>query len=92
MLVLIAGFIGQFGRMLAEAIVKKARLKREKENKLEKAQGPESSARPQTPVIESSGQALQKTSQPAVFDKKAQKAMAKAAKKAAKAKEKESAS
>ncbi|MFO7570820.1 MAG: hypothetical protein R6W75_13605 [Smithellaceae bacterium] len=28
LLVLIAGFIGQFGRMMAEAIVKKARLKR----------------------------------------------------------------
>jgi len=89
-LVLIAGFIGQFGRMLAEALVKRARLKREKEKESEKtgppALPPAKPAAPADPPVESSPDVLPSGAE----DKKALKAKAKAAKKEAKAKQKES--
>ena len=89
-LVLIAGFIGQFGRMLAEAIVKRARLKREKEKETQKtgkpAPPPVKPSAPAGSPVETGPQVLSSD----VADKKALKARAKAAKKEAKAKQKES--
>ena len=89
-LVLIAGFVGQFGRMLAEALVKRARLKREKEK------GPQKSEKPVLPPVKPSipaGPSAEAGSQvlsPDAVNKKALKARSKAAKKKAKAKQKES--
>ena len=88
-LVLIAGFIGQFGRMMAEALIRKARLKL----KHEKAK----------PLLDSKVQELKPAGlstgmedtpsapgrqEPAASDKKTVKALAKDIKKAAKAKNK----
>lgn len=85
-LVLVAGFIGQFGRMLAEAVIARVRLRRMKQHPL-----PED-ARPRDPTavlpadhfrteIPSGPPAAEENS-----DKKALKAMAKTRKKEAKRK------
>ena len=109
-LVLIAGFIGQFGRMTAEAITEKIRLRRAGKNPL--THGPQNPEEPkalstgavgenglpvpvqemknlqaQVPVAETPPAAASPVFPP---DKKALKAMAKARKKEAKKKEKES--
>lgn len=75
-LVLIAGFIGQFGRMAAEAIAKKIRTGRTLQEKKEIK--PETPLPPPTPQPASSGN---------VPDKKLLKAIAKAKKKEAKKKD-----
>jgi hypothetical protein len=85
-LVLIAGFIGQFGRMFAETIIARIRLRRAKQHQLpdelRMAEAPSVSP-DDTPQIE----LPQKTSVSVeIPDKKALKAMAKAMKKEAKKK------
>ncbi len=85
-LVLIAGFIGQFGKMFAEAIIARIRLRRTKQHEipdaLRMAEVP-SVLPDDAPQIE----LPQKTSvSAAIPDKKALKAMAKARKKEAKKK------
>lgn len=85
-LVLIAGFIGQFGRMMAEAIIARVRRRRVKQQQLLDDGNP----REAPTVIPADVPPIAlplKTSQSAeVFDKKALKAMAKARKKEAKKK------
>lgn len=76
-LVLIAGFIGQFGRMTAEAIVKKIAARRAKK---EKTSAQDASPAAATPA-ETSNQAIKDK-----LGKKRLKALAKAAKKAGKKK------
>jgi len=75
-LVLIAGFIGQFGRMAAEAVAAKIRKRHSKQNAL-----PDDSTKP----------SIQQSSPPSpvteVPDKKMLKALAKAKKKEAKKKD-----
>jgi type IV secretory pathway VirB10-like protein len=100
-LVLVAGFIGQFGRMLAEAIIAKVRLRRAKrdssslpdDQQKQKVQSivpvdPSAPVLPSEPPVEISVAEL--SSKPAVDvevpDKKLLKAMAKARKKEAKKK------
>ena len=96
-LVLVAGFIGQFGRMLAEAIIAKVRLRRAKRDVLTDDQLKTSdvgsietaaSDLPSKPPVELSDALL--PSKPGVDvevpDKKLLKAMAKARKKEAKRK------
>jgi hypothetical protein len=85
-LVLIAGFIGQFGRMFAEAIIARIRLRHTKQHQLpdelRMAEAP-SVSHDNTPQIE----LPQKTSVSAeIPDKKALKVMAKARKKESKKK------
>jgi len=80
-LVLIAGFIGQFGRMMAEAIIARVRLRRVKQHQV-----PDDGKPREAPTflhVDVPPAALpSKTAQPAeVSDKKALKAMAKARKK-----------
>jgi hypothetical protein len=85
-LVLIAGFIGQFGRMLAEAIIARVRSRRAKQASLpDQAKPPETLSIPPAGVSET---ALPKRpAAPAdIPDKKMLKAMAKARKKEAKKK------
>jgi hypothetical protein len=83
-LVLIAGFIGQFGKMMAEAIIAKVRLRRAHQHPLsDDAKPPESSTRvpvevPPTALPPKPVQSVD------ISDKKALKAMAKARKKEAK--------
>lgn len=72
-LVLIAGFIGQFGKMTAEAIVKKVRARRQQKESV-----PETLIQPSPPESSPSSPSV---SSP---DKKMLKAMAKAKKKEAK--------
>ncbi len=96
-LVLVAGFIGQFGRMLAEAIIAKVRLRRAKRDALTDDQQKATVAGsientmsdlPSNPPVEPSDVLL--PSKPVVDvevpDKKLLKAMAKARKKEAKKK------
>ncbi len=85
MLVLIAGFIGQFGRMMAEAIIARVRLRRSKQPlpEDEKTKIPEAPA-----VLPADMPPVDLTPKPSasviIPDKKALKAMAKARKKEAK--------
>jgi hypothetical protein len=78
-LVLVAGFIGQFGKMLAEAIIAKARRR-----KASQAQ----EAKPQPKLLEPSRTEFLSPSAPTneISDKKKLKALAKARKKEAKLK------
>jgi hypothetical protein len=83
-LVLIAGFIGQFGRMMAEAIIAKVRLRRANQHQL-----PDDEKPPEVPtVLPVDVSPIELPRKPAVSveisDKKAVKAMAKARKKEAK--------
>ncbi|MEN6468852.1 MAG: hypothetical protein ABFD45_07885 [Smithella sp.] len=83
-LVLIAGFIGQFGRMMAEAIIARVRLRRVKQHQVPD-DGKPREASTVLPVDVPPAALTPKTVQPAeVSDKKALKAMAKARKKEAK--------
>ncbi|MBP7341240.1 MAG: hypothetical protein PHG54_12485 [Smithellaceae bacterium] len=101
-LVLIAGFIGQFGRMMAEAIIVRARLKRAgKKRQGEAAALPDSAPRAaeeMDPVESlpagpsSSGTVLPAAAASAFPDKKALKALAKARKKEAKKEAKQNSS
>lgn len=87
LLVLIAGFIGQFGRMMAEAIMSRVRLRRAKQHELsDDAQTPESPSvlQADVPQIELPRKPASAMEMP---DKKALKIMAKARKKEAKKKE-----
>jgi hypothetical protein len=86
-LVLIAGFIGQFGKMTAEAVVKKVRKYR-----TEKSQLPNESGLPSNTTTSPSSDSLTPASPSTIpeagqkLDKKLIKAMAKADKKEAKKK------
>ncbi len=75
-LVLVAGFIGQFGRMMAEALIRKARLKLKHGKPAGLLKGMED-----TPSVPG-------RQEPAASDKKTVKALAKDIKKAAKVKNK----
>lgn len=77
-LVLIAGFIGQFGRMLAEAIAARVRRQRAKDQKLPVVQENLPSEAAQTPMPSRQPDFIKNS------DKKALKAQAKARKKEAK--------
>jgi len=82
MLVLIAGFIGQFGRMMAETIIARVRLRRSKQQLPEDAK----TAIPEAPaVLPGDMPPVESTPKPSasvkIPDKKALKAMAKARKK-----------
>jgi hypothetical protein len=84
-LVLIAGFIGQFGRMTAEAIVKKLAARRTKKNKISVRDN--SSAVLAEPSDVMSGKTTEETAKSAAKDKlekKRLKSIAKIAKKQAK--------
>ncbi|HNQ18938.1 MAG TPA: hypothetical protein PL134_07610 [Smithellaceae bacterium] len=84
-LVLIAGFIGQFGRMTAEAIVKKLAAHRAKKNKISVGDNP--SAVPAEPPDVMSGKTTEETAKNVAKDKlekKRLKTMAKIAKRQAK--------
>ena len=85
-LVLIAGFIGQFGRILAEAIIARVRSRRAKQASLpDQAKPPETLSIPPAGVSET--ELPKKPAAPAdIPDKKMLKAMAKARKKEAKKK------
>jgi hypothetical protein len=83
-LVLIAGFIGQFGRMMAEAMIDRVRLRRAKQH-----QAPDDEKPPEAPAVlpaDAPPVVLSPTPIPSaeVPDKKALKALAKARKKEAK--------
>jgi len=78
-LVLIAGFIGQFGRMTAEAIVKKIAARRAKKEKTFVHDAPPAAATP-APAENQARQGQDKT------EKKRLESTAKAAKKAGKKK------
>ena len=86
-LVLIAGFIGQFGRMLAEAIIARARLRRVKQSHLSNDKA--SSEAPMDLTLDESGKALSRKPEDAgrIPDKKTLKILAKIQKKEAKKKE-----
>jgi len=80
-LVLVAGFIGQFGRMMAEAVVTRVRLRRAKQNPR-----PADAKTPEVPgVLPADLPPMALPLKPAasvdIPDKKAQKAMVKARKK-----------
>ncbi|HPE07585.1 MAG TPA: hypothetical protein P5347_06765 [Smithellaceae bacterium] len=80
-LVLIAGFIGQFGKMFAEAIIARIRLRRTRQHQLPDALRT-AEAPPVLPDGASQIELPQKTSMPVeIPDKKALKAMAKIRKK-----------
>ena len=84
MLVLIAGFIGQFGRMMAEAMIARVRLRRDKMRPMPEEAAPQekSSVAPgNVPIAELSGKSAPAEVMP---DKKSLKIMAKARKKEAK--------
>lgn len=83
-LVLIAGFIGQFGRMLAEAITARVRQRRANEQELpEKTKTP--AAQESLPAgVPSTELPFQTADSVKILDKKALKALAKARKKEAK--------
>ena len=76
-LVLIAGFIGQFGRMTAEAIIKKIASRRAKKEKTSAPDVPPAAAAP----AQTNNQAIKDK-----LEKKRLKTLAKAAKKAGKKK------
>jgi len=83
LLVLIAGFIGQFGKMLANAVIARVRLRRTKEDQLPDNAGPKAPSvsppdAPQTDLFQ------KPAAIPETPDKKALKIMAKARKKEAK--------
>lgn len=85
-LVLIAGFIGQFGRMMAEAVIARVRRRRAKQREAREIAG-----KVQTPESHPIETALAESlSQPAesvqILDKKALKAIVKARKKETKKK------
>ena len=86
-LVLIAGFIGQFGRMLAEFIMARARLRRVKQSHLSNDQA--SSEAPMDLTVGDSQKALSRKPEAAgtIPDKKTFKILAKIQKKEAKKKE-----
>ena len=77
-LVLIAGFIGQFGRMLAEAITDRVRRRRGKNQELPAAQESLPAGGTHTPIPSKPSDSGEKS------DKKELKALAKARKKEAK--------
>lgn len=84
MLVLIAGFIGQFGRMMAEAVIARVRLRRAKMHPMSEEAAPQekpSAAPENVPLAELSGKSSPADVTP---DKKSLKIMAKARKKEAK--------
>lgn len=80
LLVLVAGFIGQFGRMMAETIIARVRLRRAKQNSL-----PDDARKPVAQSVLSVDGPVELPRKPAaaieIPDKKALKTLAKARKK-----------
>jgi hypothetical protein len=85
MIVLVAGFIGQFGKMLAQTIVKKISLARLKKNKDSTVKPPVTDEDRQLPAVDMQKHISTPSGNPEGYpDKKTLKTMAKASKKAAK--------
>jgi hypothetical protein len=84
MIVLVAGFIGQFGKMLAQAIVKKIGLARSKNQTDSIAKPPVTDEDRELPAVEMQKHISTPSGNPEYPDKKTLKTLAKANKKAAK--------
>ncbi|MEE9912332.1 MAG: hypothetical protein K4571_11485 [Deltaproteobacteria bacterium] len=87
LLVLIAGFIGQFGKMLAEAIMTRVRLRRTLRNESRVRAGMPDEAPGSTPVVSPAGSSAKPAATIDSPDKKSLKIAAKVQKKEAKKKE-----
>jgi hypothetical protein len=83
-LVLIAGFIGQFGKMTAQAIMGKIRLAKARKQNASGAKSPPSDAKPVPPATVAGGEKAPGMPQAGTLDKKTLKTFAKLQKKTVK--------